>query len=62
MATKGLWLVSAIWTSSIGQTGCAGSSGSLREIRESMKRLTVGSFEFEVDWDIVSMRLLSTWT
>lgn len=27
-----------------------------------MRRLTVGSFEFEVDWDIVSMRLLSTWT
>lgn len=49
MATKGLWLVSAIWTLSIGQTGCAGSSGSLREIRESMRRLTAVSFEFEVD-------------
>lgn len=49
MVTKGLWLVSAIWTLSIGQIGCAGSSGSLREIRESMRRLTVVSFEFEVD-------------
>lgn len=49
MATKGLWLVLAIWTLSIGQTGCAGSFGSLREIRESMRRLTAVFFEFEVD-------------
>lgn len=49
MVTKGLWLVSAIWTLSIGQTGCAGSSGNLRGIRESMRRLTAASFDFEVD-------------
>ena len=62
MVTKGLWSVSAIWTSSIGRTGCAGSSGSLRERRESMRRLAVLFFDFEVDWRIVLMRLLSTWT
>lgn len=49
MATKGLWSVSAISILSIGQTDCAGSCGSLREIRESMRRLTVVFFEFEVD-------------
>lgn len=59
MATKGLWLVSAIWTLSIGQTGCAGSSGSLREIRESMRRLIMIFFEFEVDGYIYSFNAIA---